>query len=73
MLVGIGAGKARRDLGAVDRRCHDAKCFCQYSQIEAREMKDLEDRFVRQKPFDVGRLPLPGGDLHHVRGAIARR
>ena len=36
-------------------------------------MKDLEDRFVREQPLDIGRLALARADLHNVRGSVSGR
>src|ERR1700730_18844122 len=39
MLVGVSARDPRGDLGAVDRRSHDAQTPLQHTEIEAGEMK----------------------------------
>src|SRR5207302_2429057 len=44
MLVGVSALDPRGDLGAVDRSSRDAQRPLQHTEIEAGEMKDLEDR-----------------------------
>ena len=73
MLVGIGARQARRDLGAIDRRRHDAECFVEHAEIEPREVKDFQNARVGEQPLEVGRIGGGRGDLHHVGGAVAGR
>src|SRR5213082_2048099 len=41
MLVRIGAGKARRDLRAIDRSRHRFESSAKYTEVEPREVKDL--------------------------------
>ena len=36
-------------------------------------MEDLQDRLVGEELLQIRRLFLPGGDLHHVGGAVAGR
>ena len=73
VAIGIGAGQARGDLGAVDRARHGAEGFGERGEIEAGEVENLDDVLVGQQALDIGCLLLPGGDLHHVGRAVARR
>src|SRR5262249_6859641 len=73
VLVGVGTRDPRGDLGAIDRGGHDAQPPLQHTEIEAGEMKDLENRSVGEKFGQIGRCARGCRDLHHVGGAIARR
>ena len=73
VLVGIGARQPRGDLGAIDRSRHHTQAVLERAEIEASEMKDLENARVGQKLHEVGSIARTGGKLHHVGGAITRR
>src|SRR4029077_18193737 len=73
VLVGICAGDARGDLGAIDGERHDSQTLVQHGEIEAGEMKNFEDRPVGEKLGEIGRLARARRDLDHIGGAIARR
>src|SRR5262249_33653813 len=61
------------DLGAIDRGRHDVQTPLQHTEIEAGEMKDLENRPVGEKLGQIRRCARACRDLHHVGGAVARR
>src|SRR5712692_2832880 len=66
VLVGVGAREPRRDLGAIDRPRHDAEGLAEDAEIEAGEMKDLEDARVGHELRQVRRGTRAGRYLHHV-------
>src|SRR6516164_9821622 len=73
VLVGVSARDPRGDLGAVDRRSHDAQTPLQHTEIEAGEMKDLQNRTVGEKFGQIRRGAGACRDLHYVGGTVARR
>ena len=56
MAVGIGARQPRGDLGAVDRLRHHAEGVVERSEIEAGEVKDLDDLRIGQQRLQVRRI-----------------
>ena len=61
--VGEGPRQARRDLGAIDGRRHDAKGKVQHGKIETGEVKNLDQIGIGQQAFQVPRPLLPAPDL----------
>jgi len=49
VAIGVGARQLGSDLGAVDRFSKHAQMLSQHGDIEAPEMKDLENRAIRQQ------------------------
>src|SRR5262245_3561062 len=72
VAVGVGAGELGGDLGAIDRRHVDAEPHFQGGDIEAGEMKDLEDAGVGQQRLEARRLEGLAIDLDEMRIAVAR-
>src|SRR5260221_3267232 len=71
MTVGEGAHQPRRDLGAVDGPRHHAEVVLQHGDVEAREMKDLQDAGVGQQRLEARRVEGSGRELHEMRDAVA--
>lgn len=72
MPVGIGAHQLGCDLGAIDRRRQSSKSMIHRRDIEASEVKQLQNAVIRQQPFKIGRTFLTLLDLHHMRVPIAK-
>ena len=47
--------------------------FSRTAHIETREMEELVPGRIGEKPLQVRRAALAGGDLNHIRRAVARR
>src|ERR1700730_3763 len=73
MLVRIGAGQPRGDLGAIHRRRHHAEAMVKRRDIETREVEDLQARRIGDQALEVGSVGRIGGNLHDVGAAVARR
>src|SRR6478609_1736845 len=73
MAVGIGAGQARGDLGAVDRLRHHAKGVIEGGEIEAREVKDFCHLRIGQQRLQVRRVGVAHWNLDDVGAAVAVR
>ena len=73
VLVGIGPGDPGSDLGAVQRRRHDAERAVERADVEPREMEDLQDRRIREQSLEVRGLGAGFGHLNDVRDAVAGR
>lgn len=69
--VGVGADQLAGDLRAVDRCRQCPEGIVHRGDVEAAEMKQLEDAGIAQHPFKVGRGGLTAGDLYHMRVAVA--
>src|SRR5215470_13164521 len=73
MLVGIGAGQPRSDLGAIDRFRHDAEGVEQRRKVKAREVEDFQTLRIAQQLGQIGRGGGAARDLHDIGAAVARR
>ena len=73
VAIGIGPRQLGCDLGAVDRRRVDAEIVLHNRDIEAREVKDLQDPRVRQQRLEIGCVLTSLRKLHEVRSAITGR
>ena len=73
MAIGVGAGDLGGDLGAIDRRGHDAEGMMQDPHVEAAVMEELHDVRVGEQAFEIGSARLAGVDLHDVGAAVAAR
>src|SRR4029079_14846723 len=68
--VGEGAGKARGDLGAVDRPRHYAEAVLEHGHVKAGEMEDLEHPLIGKEPLQLWRLVMPA-ELNEFGIAVA--
>ena len=70
MAIGKGAHEARGDLGAVERLRHHAEIVVEDRDVEAGEVKQLDDIRVDQQPLQVWRVV--GAGVHGIGLALAR-
>ena len=61
VLVGVGAGQSRCDLGAIDRLRHHAKSVAEHGEIEPREVKNLQHGGIGEEPLQFGASVACGG------------
>src|SRR5580692_1915681 len=77
MPIGVGAGKPRGDLGAIDRPRHHAEGVIKRGKIEAGEVKHLSDLGIGQQRFQMWRIrgstPVLARSLDDNGAAIAIR
>ena len=71
VLVGVGTGKPRSNLGAVDRFRHDAKGVAEHGEVEPPEVENLDEAGIGQQPLQVGCIGCVRRNLHHVGRTVA--
>src|SRR5882757_1300125 len=73
VAIGVGSGKPRGDLGAVDRLRHHAEAVVERREVEARKVKYLGDRGIGQQRLQVWRVARALCDLNDIGAAVAVR
>ena len=70
MLIGVRPCEPRRDFRAINRACHDSESIQENTQVEPREVKQLQYIFIRKNSDEVGRARRIRLELDDFRFAV---